>query len=427
MEERIYMSNKDLSRLEVLQKIRDKKMTFKEGAAHLGISERHLKRLSAKVKKEGPKELISKKVGMKGNHRLPDLLKRAALALIEEKYSDFGPTLAHEYLIEKEGVKLSVSSVRNLMIKNELHTPKSKRRKRVYKLRERRAQKGELVQADGSHHAWFEDRGPTCTLLLYVDDATTSLLHGKFAESESKLSYFTAMREYIELHGRPKGLYTDRHSVFSVNRDEVLAGEGKTQFARALEELDIVLILANSPQAKGRVERRNRDLQNRLVKFLRLHNIITIEEANAILPSFIEDFNNRFAKPARNPNNAHRVVLEDQNLDRIFCFKYTRILSKTLTFQFQNTTYQVITNREKYALSKRKINIFERLDGSIFAEYKGELLNIKTWSELPHRPEVVTSKEIASYPLEKKAYKPNKYHPWKRNKSGFSRPELATV
>jgi len=250
MERCISMSNKELSRLETMQRLHCKSLTQAEASEILGISIRQIKRLWKAYQKEGPKGLISKKRGAIGNHRLPMAVKEAALALILEKYNDFGPTLAHEKLIEIHHLQISVGSVRNLMISHSIWESKKIKRKRIFQLRERRSREGEMVQADGSEHAWFEDRGPRCTLLVFIDDATSRLKILRFVKAETVFDYYDATREYLQAHGRPIILYSDKHAVFRVNKEGALSGNGLTQFGRAMEELEIKIIYANSPQAK---------------------------------------------------------------------------------------------------------------------------------------------------------------------------------
>ncbi len=315
MEERISMSQKDLNRLDIIVKIKEKRLKQIEGAQKLGISPRQLRRLLRSFEAYGAKGLISRKVGSPSNHRLNPHQKALVLDFFTiEGHRDFGPTLTHEYLEEK-GAKLSISSVRNVMIEQGLWHPNKIRELKVHPLRPRRTRKGELIQLDGSEHDWFEGRGSRCTLLVYIDDATSETMHLKFVKSENMLDYFEATREYIEQHGRPEAFYPDKHSVFRVNREGALSGDGMTQFGRAMAELDIQLICANSPQAKGRVERRNRDFQNRLIKAMRLAKISNIEAANAFLPSFLKKFNQKFAQAPINPDNAHKPLLPTYNLN----------------------------------------------------------------------------------------------------------------
>lgn len=421
MEGRVSMSQKELNRLEVLTKVHERRLKIAQAAEILDLSTRQVKRLSKALKTQGPKGLVSKKVGALSNHQLPKELKLSVVKLIFEKYRDFGPTLAHQYLSEQHSLPLSISSVRNIMIENGVWEPKKMKRKRVFQLRQRRAREGELIQLDGSEHDWFEGRGPYCTLLVYIDDATSAIKHLMFATAETVLSYFEATKTYIEKHGRPLAFYPDKHTVFRVNREDGVKGNGMTQFGRAMEELDIKLICAHTPQAKGRVERRNRDLQDRLIKAMRLYNICSIEEANAFLPSFIEDFNKRFAKPPQDTSNAHRPLSANHDLERIFSLKQERYLSKNLTLQYKNVIYQIISDQESYALRKAKVVVLESKDGKISIEYRGKQLKAVPYHQMQHRTEVVSSKEINSIILEqKKLHRPSHMHPWKRRRRSMA-------
>jgi hypothetical protein len=280
-----------------------------------------------------------------------------------------------------------------------------------------------LIQLDGSEHEWFEKRGPYCTLLSFIDDATSKIMFLKLVKSENVIDYFDAMREYIEKHGRPQALYPDKHAVFRVNREGALSGSGMTQFGRAMQELDIRLICANTPQAKGRVERRHRDLQDRLIKAMRLQKIETLEEANAFLPPFIDDFNKRFAQPPQDATNAHRPLLLTQNLDRILCRKTFRQLSKNLTLQYDNVIYQIISERSSYAMRKATVEVLESKEGVVTIEYHGKPLMAVPYHQMQARAEEVSSKELLTKLSEKPKYRPrpNRHHPWKRGLRGFSK------
>src|SRR5205085_10363476 len=224
------------------------------------------------------------------------------------RYYDFGPTLAHEKLIAVHGLRLAVESVRQLLITEGLWRMRRARKVVIHQLRERRARVGELIQIDGSPHDWFEGRAEKCTLLVMVDDATSRLMHMQFVECETTFNYFEAVRAYIALHGKPGAFYSDKFSVFRVNIPNALTGTGLTQFGRAMKELGVELICAHSPQAKGRVERANQTLQDRLVKELRLRSISSVGAANAYLPEFIADFNSRFAVEPRSKQDAHQPL-----------------------------------------------------------------------------------------------------------------------
>src|SRR5215216_2369868 len=295
MGDTITMSNKELTRAEVCQRIKDKRISQHQAAAILHLSTRQVKRLVRAYRKHGPSGLISHQRGKPSNHQLPKNVKANAERLLLSRYSDFGPTLAQEKLAELHNLNLSVETVGKLMIEAELWRSRPSRKPHIHQLRKRRSSLGELVQIDGSPHDWFEGRADRCTLLVFIDDATGRLMHLQFAHTETTFAYFDATSQYLRLHGRPKAFYSDKFSVFRPTKREILKGEAITQFARAMSELDIEVICANTPQAKGRVERVNHTLQDRLVKELRLRGICSIEQANAYLPQFIEGFNKKFS------------------------------------------------------------------------------------------------------------------------------------
>lgn len=428
MESRMSMSVEDLKRLDILKEVEEGRLKQSKGACKLGITPRQFRRLMRRFKTNGPKGIISKKVGVSGNRRLSGEKTDRILGFFQqEDHYDFGPTLAHEYLTENGDFEISVSAVRNTMIQNGLWHPNKIKELVIHPLRHRRSRMGELIQLDGSEHDWFEGRGNRCTLLVFIDDATSETLHLKFVKSENTFDYLDATREYVEKHGRPGTFYPDKHSVFRVNREGALSGDGKTQFSRALEELGIELICANSPQAKGRVERRNRDFQNRLIKAMRIAKICNIETANAFLPSFLEKFNQKFAKAPLDPHNAHRPLLPTHNLDRIFCLKEKRRLSKNLTLQYNNVVYQVLVDRREYMLRKAEVAVLETRDGDVFIEYRGKPLTAVPYHKMQARTEVISSKELVSALAERSRYKPTRKHPWKRGPRGYSRrtPSLA--
>ncbi len=418
MEDRMSMSNKDLYRLEILTKIQNKQLKQSKGAKLLEISPRQIKRLVRRLRQEGPKGVISRKVGKTSNNRLSQEQTQQIVEFFkQEDHRDFGPTLACEYLAE-QGCSISTSSVRAVMIKNGLWTPNQIPELKIHPLRIRKDKKGELIQVDGSEHDWFEGRGPRCTLLVFIDDASSETMHLKFVKSENLFDYFKATREYIEKHGRPEAFYSDKHAVFRVNRNEAVSGTGMTQFGRAMHELDITLVCANSPQAKGRVERRNRDFQNRLIKAMRIAKISDIEAANAFLPSFLQKFNKQFAKIPKDPNNAHRALLPEHNLDRIFCVKETRKLSKNLTLSYDNVIYQILTDRPEYTLKNAEVVVLETEDNVISIEYKGTPLKAVPYHRMQARTEEVNAKELIerlnTLAKHKERYRPNGKHPWRR-------------
>jgi hypothetical protein len=272
--------------------------------------------------------------------------------------------------------------VRKLMTEVGLWIPRRQRPATIYQPRNRRHCLGELVQIDGSDHAWFEDRAPACTLLVYVDDATSQILQLHFTPSESTFSYFEATRAYIERHGKPLAFYSDKASVFRVNQKNATSGNGHTQFGRALFELNIEGICANSSQAKGRVERANLTLQDRLVKELRLQGISAMAAANAYAPTFIADYNRRFAKPPRNDFNAHRPVREDENLELIFTERQPRRVSHSLTLQYDKMLYLLADTPVSRRLIGKYVEVYEYPDGRIEVRANGLALPYTTYDRL---------------------------------------------
>lgn len=346
----VTMAMRELDRLKVIQSVVDGLLKPSRAAERLGLTTRQIQRLANRVRDEGAVGIVSRRRGKPSNNRLSADAAKMALSLIRNRYHDFGPTLACEKLREIHGLFLSKETIRNLMIDAGLWIPRKLRSSSIYQPRNRRHCLGELIQIDGSEHHWFENRAPKCTLLVYIDDATSRLMYLHFTYSESTFSYFEATRKYLELHGKPQAFYSDKYSVFRVNSKNATKGDGYTQFGRAMYELNIESICANTSQAKGRVERANLTLQDRLVKELRLRGISTMNEANAYAPLFIEDFNSRFAKPPRNDFDTHRPLHSDDVLDLIFTVREPRKVSKSLTLQYDKTIYLIEDTAENRKL-----------------------------------------------------------------------------
>lgn len=416
MDDLLTMSKKELSRLQIMQKLDEKRMTQKEASEILGVSKRQIRRLLHSYREHGEEGLISKHRGKPSNNQLNKEIKQQTIDLLYSRYPDFGPTLACEKLNEVHELCISVESVRQIMISEGLWKPRKAKIKPAHQNRPRRACLGELVQIDGSPHAWFEDRGPTCTLLVYIDDATGKLMELFFTPAETTFAYFEATRNYVENHGIPLAFYNDKNGIFKVNAKNALTGTGETQFGRAMSALDIEIICANSPQAKGRVERVNQTLQDRLVKELRLNGISTIEGGNAFAPYFRVDFNRRFAVQPRSNHDVHRPLLfSEEELDIILSKQEPRILSKNLTLQYHKVIYQIQTPRPTYALRKAQVIVCENAVGEIIILYKGRPLDYSVFHKQQRQAEVVMSKEIDTH-LEKsrEPYKPAPDHPWRQ-------------
>jgi hypothetical protein len=335
-----------------------------------------------------------------------------AIDLIYKHYRDFGPTLAHEKLFEKHGLGLSRESVRGIMIAEEIWKPKRAKKPPVHQMRERRACFGELVQIDGSDHDWFEGRAPRCTLLVYIDDATGQLLELWFVPEETTFAYFEASRHYFERYGKPVAFYSDKHGIFRVNQPRPLGTtSGLTQFGRAMQELDVQIICANTPQAKGRIERANQTLQDRLVKELRLRGLSDIDSANAFLTEFRQDYNHRFAVQPRSNHDAHRPLLKSENLDLILTHQKIGTLSKNLTVQFNKVIYQIQSNRPGYALRNAQVTVCENTKGEVTILYKTKPLAYTIFQKSPRQAEVVDTKTLDRQIKPPMSPAPN--HPWR--------------
>ena len=413
MDELLTMSNRELTRLEVMQRLKDKRLRQKEAARMLGISTRQVKRLWQAYRKRGAKGLVSQRRGKPSNNRLEAGVKQQALDMIKEKYEDFGPTLAHEKLTEVHKLQISRESVRRMMIEEGLWKPKRAKKPPVHQMRERRACFGELVQIDGSDHDWFEGRGPRCSLLVLIDDATGQLMELWFVAHESFFGYCEAVRHYFERCGKPVAFYSDKHGIFRVNNEQTVGlGSGMTQFGRAMQELDIQIICANSPQAKGRVERANQTLQDRLVKELRLRGISDMDSANAYLPEFREDFNRRFAVAPRSTHDAHRPLLKTENLEVILTRQKTGLLSKNLTVQANKIIYQIQSDRPDYTLRHAQVTVCENAKGEVTILYKNKPLSYTLYHKPPRQAEVVDTKTL-DYQI-KTPKPPAPDHPWRQ-------------
>lgn len=360
------MTEQELERAQVIGEVVGKRLTQREAALRLDRSVRQVKTLVRRYREQGAAGLISGHRGRVSGNRLPAALRERALGLVRELYADFGPTLAHEYLTEQHGLAFSVETLRQWMIEDGLWAAHARRPPRVHPQRERRACFGELVQADGSPHDWFEGRAPVCTLLVFIDDATSELLALRFVPVEDTRGYLGLFRDYVVRHGCPRVLYVDKHSVFRVNRTG--QEDRETQFGRVARRLGVSLIFALTPQAKGRVERANGVLQDRLVKWLRLRGIRDLETANAQLAEYVAEHNRRFAKPPREPRDAHRPLAHNRKeLDVIFSLQHERRVSPNLEFRYQGRGYRIQGKRGRHALAGRTVMVCEGLDGRVRA------------------------------------------------------------
>ena len=337
------MSMNELERLSVIQKIVDKHLTQVLAAKQLGVTDRQVRRLVKDYKLYGAEGVVSKQRGQISNNKYSDEKIEVIKQLVATHYYDFGPKFAAEKWDEKHGMKVSKETLRQWMIDWGLWKAKRQKHAKTHPQRDRRDCFGELTQIDGSPHPWFEDRGSTCCLLVAIDDATSQLCSLHFEPTETTAGYFKLMRKYIVNHGIPLATYSDKHGIFRINLPT--AGEDtETQFGRAARQLGIEVICAHSPEAKGRVERANQTLQDRLVKEMRLLGISDIETANAYLPTYIKDHNKRFSVDSKSSENAHRKELPtDKEMNLIFSYQKERTLSKNLETSYDNVIYQIKT------------------------------------------------------------------------------------
>lgn len=392
----IVMSKKELNISTVVCQYLDGRISQKDAASRLSMSVRQIRRIAAKISEKGPSGLVHKSRGRRSSRKASLELETKVLQLMCSLYIDFGPTLASEKLNDEHGITVSREWLRKLLIANGLWRAKPKRNNITHYPRARRECYGELIQIDGSHHAWFEERAPKCVALVFVDDSTGKLQHVHFCETEDLRCYIKATMDYLVLHGCPKEIYTDKHSVFTVNNMRGGEKKGKTQYARILQELNIEHHLANSPQAKGRVERMNRTLQDRLVKEFRLKGISSIKQANEHMLEFIEKFNNKFAVSPIKSSNLHLKLTSEQqdNLDKIFSIKEPRTVSKALTVQHNNKIYAINNVRAVRTLRKRGVTVHEMPSGKIRIYSGDDLLDSQFLEDARHSKQAVSRKEL---------------------------------
>jgi transposase len=369
------MSADERERSHLVRAFVEARLGQSEASERLGIGVRQFKRLVRAWRQDGDAGLVSRQRGRPSNRRLNDTRRSELVALLKDKYVGFGATLASEKLLELDGIEVSVETVRQMQISLGLWKPKGRRAKRVFQLRERRPRFGELIQIDGSPHDWFEGRGPRCTLIVFIDDATGRLTALRFAPVESGAGYLAALRDHVLTHGCPLAFYSDRHGIFRVNAKDAQSGDGKTEFGRVVEGLEIGLINALTPQAKGRVERANQTLQDRLVKEMRLRNICSIAAAQVYLPEFILEWNKKFAVPPRDEASAHRPWTKTaEDLDLALACREERVLTKALTFSYGGTKYCVKTQGPGTAMRGVKIAVHRFNDGRLRFSYKDRVL-----------------------------------------------------
>jgi hypothetical protein len=412
MEGGIHMTDKEASRAKILVEVSRNELSQTKAAELLGLSLRQLQRLYTAFLIEGVTAVVSRRRGKPSNHQLPQLTKARILELVTNKlYAGFGPTFMCEKLEELHGITVCPETTRQLMIESGVWQAHKKKRPVIHQQRKRRARFGELLQIDGSPHTWFEDRDDPCVLIVFIDDATGQT-YGKFFPVETTRAYMTVAYEYLMEYGRPLAFYSDKHSIFRVNRPGCTKKECITQFARALQELEIELICANSPQAKGRVERVNGTLQDRLVKEMRIAGVSNIEEGNQFLESYWKIHNRRFKIDPEDSRNAHRKILPEQDLSKIFSIKEYRKVSKNLEVQYNNVIYQILQKSPLRSLCRARVSIIESLNGKITMEYKGRQLPFREYGKQEYAGKEVDPKEVDRFLKDAKSRRVSYNHPW---------------
>jgi transposase len=377
----VLMSKRELNRIDVLARLDGGRLTASAAADLMRVTLRQTHRLLKRYRDGGAAAIANRRRGRPSNNRLSDVVRDHAIALVREYYADFGPTLAAEKLFERHDVRVSRETLRGWMRRAGIWLPRVER-KRIQQPRHRREHFGELIQIDGSDHRWFEDRAAPCTLLVFIDDATSRLMELRFVRSESTFAYFEALKSYLQLHGKPVAFYSDKHSIFRVSREDAASGDGMTQFGRALSELNIEILCANTSQAKGRVERAHHTLQDRLVKELRLAGISTIEAANAFLPAFVQTYNARFAKPPASERNLHRPIVAIKDLDDILCWREQRSVSRQLVVNYNRMKFMLRPDKTSAAVAGKLVDIYDFPDGRLEIRWKGLPLPYSVFDQL---------------------------------------------
>ena len=414
MDNHIIMSRKESSRYDIVRKAIDKEIKGPQAAEILNLTARHIRRLKRRVVEQGMDGLVHAGRGKPGNCNIPDKEKEKIKKLLHKHYHDFGPTFAAEKLSEDHEISRDPKTVRAIMIGEGLWKPKTKKKQTHRSWRQRRSSYGELQQYDGSYEYWFEDRGSKCCLLAAIDDATGRITQARFDEHEGVWPTFAFWRAYLEKHGKPLAVYVDKFSTYSMNHK--LAKENPdtlTQFQRAMESLGVEVIRANSSQAKGRVERLFKTLQDRLIKELRLNGISTVEKANEFLATiFIPKFDARFGVIPRSKTDLHAKVSkkEKNSFPSVFSKHYERIVRNDYTLSYDNVWYQLKETQSITVFPKDVVSVEERSDGTVAFRLRGKYLNYR---KLPARPEKVSAKKIPWTLSRRVPVRPAADHPWK--------------
>ena len=401
----ITLSRRETKRLHIIHQALDKRITQKKAAELVNVSNRQLRRMIKRIREEGDDGIRHRSRGKASNRRVPRKIKEKALKLFKERYSDFGPTFACEKLLDLHAIQISKETLRLWLHKENIPYEKRKGRKHR-QWRERKHHFGEMVQMDGSQHDWFEGRGPECVLMGYIDDATGTV-YGRFYDYEGTMPAMDSFKRYIKSYGMPQSIYLDKHTTYKSNakqsiEDELEDKKPMSQFERSLFELGVTVIHAHSPQAKGRVERSFRTLQDRLVKEMRLAGVRSVVQANEFLIRYHPIYNTKFKVQPVSEVDLHRPAPSMRELDRIFCIREERTLRNDFTIAYNGKLYQI-----KDAIRTKKVTVEERMDGSLHITHRS--INLR-YREIKRRP--VKENPKAPVLFERRYQPPD--HPWKR-------------
>lgn len=417
MEDILTMSQKESKRLYVIRKAIDKRIKQRQAADILELSQRQIRRLVKRVRQEQDKGIIHRSRGRRSHRAIPEKIKDRVLGLCRGIYAGFNPTLASEKLFERNKIKLSRETLRQWFITKGV--PYERRKVRPHRRwRERKAYCGEMVQMDGSHHDWLEGRGPRCVLMGYIDDASNRA-YARFYSYEGTLPALDSFKHYCLKYGLPQSLYLDRHSTYKGSKqtieDELLNRQALSHFGKALAELDVSLIHAQSAPAKGRVERLFKTFQDRLVKEMRLRGISSIVAANKFLDYYLPVFNSRFNVEPLNPEDLHRPLLKGLDLDKILSAKTPHVLHNDFTIAHKGKLYQIEDN-----IRAKEVVVEERSSNQMYITYKGRPLRYK---QILLRPKKIQEKTKDIKATVKKGHYVIPWdHPWKRFRLPGSNP-----
>lgn len=408
----IMLSQRELKKLHVVRKVLEGVVKQIEAAEMLSISDRQIRRLIKRVTVEGDEGVGHKSRGKASGRKLPMDIREKVIKLCRGKYKGFGPTLASEKLHENEDIRISDETLRLwLMESGDWKRVRKARGHRQW--RERKHYFGEMVQIDGSHHDWFEGRGPKCVLMGYIDDATGNVF-GRFYEYEGTIPAMDSFKRYAKKYGLPMSLYLDKHTTYKSPaklsvKDAIEGTEPMSEFERAMKELEVKVIHAHSPQAKGRVERLFRTFQDRVIKEMRLEGISTIDEGNKFLVKYLPAYNRKFRVKPRQEDNLHREIPEGIKLDSILCIKTKRVLRNDSTVAHNSKLYQIMDRTDA-----KKVMVEEKINGKMDLTHNGIRLRYK---EIMQRPQKEQEKPLIFIPKKKNKYIPPANHPWRRVKS----------